>query len=175
MEIKEIIRITELVKKVNCQNYALISEVAKEMGVKKTMLMQFIVDNPGLFKLVEQKKGLAMKEVYTDAALNPETDEWVEVQKKVWEKKIHVFEMTYYDCHEFYFVDVDRDYDKRRYHLWRNTAEKVKELEDAGLIKKTTTCYGGFGDCRKWEGYIVNEGIIEKIRDAGWEVEMPEK
>jgi hypothetical protein len=38
-QLHEIQRIVYLVKEVNCENWATISEVAKEMGVKKTAVM----------------------------------------------------------------------------------------------------------------------------------------
>ena len=56
MDISEIKRIVELLQRANCERIALISEVAKEMGVKKTALMQYIEDNPKLFKLGEKIK-----------------------------------------------------------------------------------------------------------------------
>lgn len=165
MEIKEVTRITELVKKVNCQNYALIAEVAKESGVKKTALMQFIVDNPKLFKLVEQKKGLAIKVVYADAAQNPETEEWLEVQKKAWEKKIHIGELTYYGCHEYWIVPVERETKEAQY---RNTPEKIKYLVDNGVIAQQRVCTGGWGDASYNEVYLYTKEVQEKLEALGW-------
>ena len=104
MEISEIKRITELLQKVNCERIALISEVAKEMGVKKTALMQFIEDNPKLFKLGEKVKrtknaqttlGLGIMTAYLSADKNPETEEWIETQKKAWVRKVHIGERSY--------------------------------------------------------------------------------
>ena len=87
IDISEVNRIVELLKKVDCTNYALISDVSKEMGIKKTALMQFIVDNPKLFSLVEVTKkgksaGLGIKMVYLTAEQNPETEEWLDLQKE---------------------------------------------------------------------------------------------
>ena len=42
MDISEIKRIVELLQRANCERIALISEVAKEMGVKKTALIGLI-------------------------------------------------------------------------------------------------------------------------------------
>lgn len=46
MEINEILRIVNLLQKVDCTCYALITDVAKEMGIKKTALMQILKTIP---------------------------------------------------------------------------------------------------------------------------------
>lgn len=175
MEISEIKKIVELVKKVNCKNWALATEVAKEMGVKKTALMQFIVDNPKLFKVVPyiggitnnakaKNLGLVIKTVYGSAEENPETDEWLEAQKKAWEKKLHISLKDYYGTLEFYYIAED----KEREGQYRNTPEKIKELEDAGILKKTSVSYGGWGDCTTIETYRITNELLDKLAGAGW-------
>ena len=86
MDISEIKRIVELLQKVNCERFVLISEVAKEIGLKKTVLMQYIEDNPKLFKLGElaertkytkSTRGLGIIAVYLSADENPDTEEWL--------------------------------------------------------------------------------------------------
>lgn len=180
MEIKEIIRITGLLKKVNCQKFALISEIAKEMGVKKTALMQYIEDNPKLFRLNEVKdgkgnvKGLAVECAYQTAVENPWTDEWVEAKKKEWERKVFVSEMNYYGQHEFWYIGTDREDGWFRAGLWRNTPEKIQGLVDAGLVKEAESCYGGFGDCSHWKGLLLTSTVENALKDAGWELVFPE-
>ena len=56
-KLHEIQNIVRLIKKVNCTTYALITEIAKEAGMKKTAVMAFIETYPKLFDLVEVKKG----------------------------------------------------------------------------------------------------------------------
>lgn len=175
MKINEIKRIVNLVKEVNCENWAVISEVAKEMGVMKTAVMQFINDNPKLFKVVPyiggitnnakaKNLGLVIKTVYNSAEENPETEEWLEVQRKMWEKKIHIGERTYYGCHEYWLI-VEDDGKEGKY---RNTPEKIQELVDAGVIKKVGMCYGGWGDARHEEVFIFNDDVKKAIEDYGW-------
>lgn len=167
--------------KVNCQNYALISEVAKEMGMKKTAVMQFIDDNPKLFKLVEVTKkgnvvGLGIHTVYTDPAENPVTEEWLDKKKEEWANKIKVSEMSYYGVHEFYFLAVDEPRtNSLRENLWRNTPEKIQTLLDAGVICEKTTCYGGLGDCSNWEGLLLTTDAEAAIKELGWELVYPKK
>ena len=173
----QIKRMVDLIMKVNCQNYALISEVAKEMGMKKTAVMQFVDDNPKLFKLVEVKKGdkvqgLGIRVVYETPNQNPETEEWLEDKKVEWEKKIHISSQYYYSQLEFHHITVDSSEGKR--NLYRNTPEKIQELEEAGLITKTDCWYGGFSDSYKIETYRVNSDVIKKIEEAGWTTDWEE-
>ena len=180
MEISEIKRITELLQKVNCESIALISEVAKEMGVKKTALMQFIEDNPKLFKLGEKVKrtkntqttlGLGIMTAYLSADKNPDTEEWIEKMRKAWEKKIHIGERRYYTSHEYWLIPEEGDGKERKY---RNTPEKIQELVDAGVIKKIRTCYGGWGDARHEDVFIFNDDVKKAIEDYGWTTDFDE-
>lgn len=177
LTISEIQRIVNLIQRVDCLNYALITDTAKELGVKKTTLMQFIVDNPKLFKLVEvvkpKPKGLVIQVVYTDANQNPLTEEWLKVKKVEWCEKINVSEMSYYGQHEFYYLKVDDPKDSLREGLWRNTPEKIQKLVDAGVICEKSTCYGGFGDCSNWTGLILTKEAETAIKGLGWELVYP--
>lgn len=178
IDISEVNRIVNLLKKVDCTNYALISDVSKEMGIKKTALMQFVEDNPKLFRLVEVKKkdkvvGLGIHTVYTDPNQNPVTEEWLKVQKVMWGGKINVSEMSYYGAHEFYYLKVDDPKDSLREGLWRNTPEKIQKLVDAGAICEKSTCYGGFGDCSNWTGLLLTKEAETAIKELGWELVYP--
>ncbi len=180
MEIREIKRITELLQKVNCKRIALIGEVAKEMGVKKTALMQVIEDNPKLFKLGEKVKrtkntqttlGLGIMRVYLSADENPDTEEWIEKMRKAWEKKIHIGELRYYNCHEYWIIPEEGDGKERKY---RNTPEKIQELVDAGVIEKKSTCHGGWGDARYVDIFIFDDDVKKAIEDYGWTTDFDE-
>lgn len=172
--IKDIVR---LIQKVNCQNYALISEVAKEMSVKKTQVMMYIESHPKLFLLVEVKKGdkvqgLGIRTVYTDANQNPETEEWMKVKKAEWDHKLHVGGQYYYGQLEFWFFPEERSDSKES--KYRNTQEKLKELEEMGILKKTTQGYGGFSDYYRTEVYPCNSEVLEKLANAGWTTDFDE-
>jgi len=173
MEISEIKRIAELLQKVNCESIALISEVAKEMGVKKTALMQFIEDNPKLFKLGEKVKrtkntqttlGLGIMTAYLSADENPDTEEWMEKKKKEWDKKIHVGEQTYYGVHEYWLIPVDSGKEGQ----YRNTREKIKFLEKNEIIRKVSGGYGGFGDFHHAEYYPYSEEVQKALEAIWW-------
>ena len=178
LQISEIHRIVSLIQKVNCSTFALISETASELGIKKTALMQFIEDNPKLFDIIEATSkssrgvvktlGLAIRKVYLTAEENPVTEEWLAVKKKEWENKIQVFEQSYYGQHEFWYLAVDDE--KGRKNLWRNTPKKIQTLIDAGVIEMKTSGYGGFSDYYKWEGLLLTPDAEEAITDLGWEL-----
>lgn len=182
MEISEIKRITELLQKVNCSTHALISEVAKEMGVKKTALMQFIEDNPKLFSLGEARSrtikgivkslGLAIIRVYPTPEENPDTEEWMEKMKKAWDKKIHVGEQTYYGVHEYWLIPEDDPKSTndtfRKEGMYRNTPEKIKFLVEKGIIKKVSGGYGGFSDYYRTEYYPYGEDVQKALEGIGW-------
>ena len=182
MELNEVKRIVNLVKEVNCENWATISEVAKEMGTKKTALMQFINDNPKLFKVVPyiggitsnakaKNLGLVIKTVYNSAEENPETEEWLEAKKKEWEKKIHIGEQTYYGCHEYWLIPEEGDGKERKY---RNTPEKIKFLEEKGIIKKISGGYGGWGDYNRTEYYPYGDDVQKALEGIGWTTDFDE-
>ena len=182
MEISEISRIVNLLQKVDCIWYALIADVAREMGIKKTALMQFIEDNPKNFSIqeititsakgVKKTLGLGIRKVYLTAEENPVTEEWLAKQKSLWEKKVHISSQYYYSQLEFHHITVDSSDGKK--NLYRNTPEKIQELEEAGLITKTECWYGGLSDSYKIETYRVNSEDIKKIEDAGWTTDWEE-
>ena len=178
IQITEIHRIVSLIQKVNCSTFALISETASELGIKKTALMQYIEDHPKNFSIqeitstsakgVKKTLGLGIKKVYLVPEENPVTDEWLAVKKKEWENKIQVFEQTYYGQHEFWYLAADDE--RGRKNLWRNTPEKIQTLIDAGAIKMEKSGYGGFGDYHNWEGLLLTPDAAEAITKLGWEL-----
>ena len=182
MEISEILRIVNLLQKVDCTSYALITDVAKEMGIKKTALMQYIEDHPKLFDIIEATSksargvvktlGLAIRKVYVTPEENPVTEEWLDVKKKEWENKIQVFGMTYYGLNEFWYLAADDE--RGRKNLWRNTPEKIQTLIDAGAIKMEKSGYGGLSDYFNWEGLLLTPDAAEAITKLGWELIYPE-
>ena len=181
LQISEVQRIVSLIQKVNCSTFALVTETASELGIKKTVLMQYIEDNPKLFdvakvtskstKGVVKSLGLAIREVYLTPEENPDTEEWLEIQKKAWEKKIQVFEQTYYGQHEFWYLAADDE--RGRKNLWRNTPEKIQTLIDAGAIKMEKRGYGGVRDYYNWEGLLLTPDAAEAITKLGWELVYP--
>ena len=182
LQISEVHRIVSLIQKVNCSTFALVTETASELGIKKTALMQYIEDHPKNFSIqeitstsakgVKKTLGLGIKNVYLAPEENPLTEEWLDIKKKEWEKKIQVFEETYYYQHEFWYLAADDG--KERRNLWRNTPEKIQALIDAGAIKMKKSGYGGFTDYYNWEGLLLTPDAAEAITKLGWELVYPE-
>ena len=182
LQISEVRRIVSLIQRVNCSTFALVTETASELGIKKTVLMQYIEDNPKLFDVVTKvtskstkgvvkSLGLAIRKVYLTPEENPVTDEWLAVKKKEWEKKLQVFEQTYYGQHEFWYLAADDE--RGRKNLWRNTPEKIQTLIDAGAIKMEKRGYGGLSDYFNWEGLLLTPDAAEAITKLGWELVYP--
>jgi len=90
----------------------------------------------------------------------------------------------YYDSLEYWFIPEDFIPENNTLYkegAYRNTPEKIKELADAGVIKKVKKCYGGFSDCYYEEVYyggfsdcyyeevyIFNDEVKKAIEDYGW-------
>lgn len=187
-EISEIKRIVHLIQTVDCINYALVSDVAKEMAVKKTELMQFIEDNPKLFSVYRIDRstknstktlGLGIGKVYLTPNENPSTEEWMNDKIAEWDKKIHVAEMTYYNQHEYYYIpEDDPKSDNSTYAKtgkYRNTPEKIKELVDAGILKKSPAGYGGLGDYHEAQAYLYTAEVGKAIKEYGWTTDFIEQ
>lgn len=187
-EVGEIRRIVNLIQHVDCTNYALVADVAKEMAAKKTELMQFIEDNPKLFsvyridittKNTTKTLGLGIGKVYLTANENPDTEEWLNDKISEWDKKIHVAEMTYYGQHEYYYIpEDDPNSDSSTYAKqgkYRNTPEKIKELVDAGILKKVPVGIGALGDYHECEVYLFNAKVEEALKDYGWTTDFIEQ
>ena len=151
------------------------------MGVKKTALMQYIEDNPKFFKLGEKIKrtkntqttlGLGIITTYISADENPNTEEWLTKRKKEWENKIHIEEQTYYGYQEYFFIPEDgpnSTYDDyKKLGMYRNTPEKIKFLEEKGIIKKVNGGYGGFSDYYRTEYYPYNNEVQKALEGIGW-------
>lgn len=183
MKIEEIRRIVELLKKANCENYATVSEVAKEMGVKKTTLMQFIEDNHKLFSIGEVFKdntktpqGMAIFKVYLSSDENPNTEEWLDKMKSEWKNKIHIGQQTYYGVHEYWFIPEDDPKSAltsyAKFGLYRNTPEKIKYLVEKGIIKKIKDGYGGLSDYHRTEYYPYNGNVEKALKEIGWSTDF---
>lgn len=181
MNIEEIKRRTDLLKKVNNENYCLISELAREMKTSKTDLMQFIEDNCKLFsckpiekrtsKKTSKSLGLAITDVYLNAYENPATEEWLAKKTEEYKNYICISEIEYYGHIEGYFISIDFEKNSNnREHLWRNTQEKINKLVEQGVVCKHTFCIGCMSDLyySTFE-YALLGDWENKLKENGWE------
>lgn len=199
MDIQEIKQRVDLLKQVTQQRTVLISDVAKEMKVRQTDLMIFVNENPGLFhtepvwtykkeayyehtpfgkykssRSVQDKcKGLGINEAYLSAEDNFRTDEFVALMQREMAKTVWVSDWDNYGVIEGHYVaeDIPKDKDEHRYHLWRNTADKISQLKNLGILYGTTFYIGGAFDCNhyKKDTAITKEGA-DKARSLGWTI-----
>lgn len=196
MNIAEIKRKFELLKQVNGSTLLLISELAKELKVRKTDLMQFVIDNPKLFHtetkysyrkesyintvagqmfrdtryVVHKNLGLGIANVYLHPEDNFRTEEWLQKQIEDKAKYIHVSEFDNYGRIEGYYIGIDKESNsKYREHLWRNTEAKLKELKDLGVVSCGAFYLGGFGDCSKHSfDYTITPSGLSRLKEEGW-------
>lgn len=173
MNIKEIGRVVYLLQKANNQCYAYVSEIAKEMKVKKTDLTEFILNNPKLFVVVNDKKGMGVKECYESESSNPYNPEYLERQKREWARKLYVCQWDCYGQKEDYYLTVDANhysYNDKKYSdmvdKWRNTNDKIKEVEKSGHFFK------GMGSTGMFSGteipYCLSVQNMKDLIDEGW-------
>lgn len=160
--------------------------LAKELGVKKTEMMRFLNEGRYHFDMTEWtktdknsrvvKRWITVDKVFLDPINNPRNPEWLPMMKAKYAKYIYLRRVLDYGHLLGWKLVVDPAECKER--GWRNTEEKVKAIEDAGLLKTTTFCFGGFGD--SWNechlGFKPEEkdAAVQALKDAGWEVEIDE-
>lgn len=199
MDIIEIKRRVDLLKKVTQQRTVLIRDVAKEIKERQTDLMIFIEDNPKLFhtdqvwswkketyyepspfrkikcsRTVRDKcKGLGITEVYLAPEDNFRTDEFVALMQHKHAKTVWVSSWNNYGTIEGHYVerDLPSDKDEKRSYLWRNTEKKIKELKKLGVLQDGTFYIGGAFDCSTHEKDTkITKAGADKARAAGWTV-----
>ena len=175
IDIHKVIRVVDLLKQVNNANSCLVSEVAKEMGVKKTDLMEFINENTKLFLTVNSPKGKSIRYAYPSAECNHYTEEWLAKAKRDYAKTIYVSQWNCYGQLENYYVTQDANsiYDNScsfedKKYLWRNTAEKMDAFIKSGHF------FAGIGSTGMFTGtslpYCLKVEHMKALVDEGWTI-----
>lgn len=183
MNIEEIKRRVDLLKTANNKKYCLIPELAKELKVSKTDLMQFILDNPKLFytdnqwtfkvlpsKITIHNKnlGLGIQEVYILPEDNFRTEEWLQIQIDSKAKYIHISEFDYYGVRGYYIEIDKKEKSKYREYLWRNTEAKVIELQSLGITHKNTFYTDVYDNAAHSVDYAISPSELKKLDQLGW-------
>lgn len=165
VDITGISKTFHLLKEVNNKFLISVIEVAKEYGVKKTSLIEYIEANPKLFDLVTEKKSaLLIRTVYLDASDNPKTDEWLQKQIITRAKYFEIKEYDNYGYISGYYIQIDDT-------LWLNTKQKVMEIVDRFHLKPAMYVFGGYGDCstvKPKDGFEINLAQIETLKSEGY-------
>lgn len=197
MDIQEIKRRVELLQAATLQKSVLVKDVAKELKESQTDLMQFILDNPKLFhtdevwswkkgnykemtrfgavrstRAVKDKcKGLGIAEVYLCPEDNFRTDEHVAILQSRYARTVWLKDWNNYGTIEGHYVEEDAfdAKDEHRKHLWRNTAAKITELKNIGILRPRTFYIGGAFDCSEHDILTAIDGDgIAKAESLGW-------
>ena len=126
-----------------------VSNLAKELGVKTTTLMKFIVENDKHFQLHTDNKGTYVSQVYVGL-------EYIEYNKKKYKNTIFL-EKVYSD----YSNTVDE---------WANTPEKIDKIKD--YLQQVTFFGDGYsgGYTRKYDNYLSKQNI-KLLMSQGWKFE----
>lgn len=196
MDINEIKKRFELLKKIEGGTLVLVSKLAKELKIRETDLMLFIEGNPNLFEteykysvkkerytytmmgkrftdtqnVKDKLLGLALKEVYLTPSDNIHCEEGIQKRKEDYSKYIFIREFDNYGSIEGYYIEIDEPRkNNNNVHLWRNTKEKIEELKKLHVVSPGVFWLGGFGDCSKCErDYVITEKGLATLIKNGW-------
>lgn len=168
MDILEIKKRFELLKHIYSRTYCDVPALARELGVKKTNLMDFIEQNPKLFDVEDGKKGLIIRDVFLKPEDNRKTEEWL--KKKIEDNKmyIHIDEIDNYGRVVGYHILCDKQSNSHE-DLWRNTEEKIKVIQALGVTESKTFYFGWIGDSMQFNvKYYISEEGIKELEKHGW-------
>ena len=159
-------------------------DLAEELDVKKTDLMQFILDNKNYFALtmVTTAAGLVISKIYDKLEDNPITQEWLQKKindnkKTIWMSPIKEFNnlMGWCLCETTKDPDPSVFLNENRATKWKNTKEKLEEVKKLGFLHKQQFYFGPYNErkSRIFDNSILDAekaDIVEKFKSAGWSV-----
>ena len=160
-----------------------IAEIAEELRISKTDLMEFIIKNKDLFILQIPKSsiGLEIAKIYDSLEENPFTKEYI--AKKIEDNKKRIWFVPireYNSIAGWQFIessdigDSELNPKDRSKSLWKNTKEKANEIKKLGFLHKQQFYFGPFNERqpRIYDNAILEaerKEVIEKFKNAGWE------
>ena len=165
LNLKEVKESFELYK-VAFNKKSYVSNLAKELGVKTTTLMKFIVDNDKHFVMYQNDKGTYIYQIYLELKDKPGSDEFVAYNKEKYKNTLFLDTYSYpynEDVIEFHRIIEDKK-DNERSNEWRNTPEKVKAVKE--FITDTKVSIGM--DIYRYDDYIPKKNI-ELLITQGWQ------
>lgn len=153
-----------------------IQAVAKDLGVNRIDFFYFVAaTNKYHFKIRSNKAGVPQILAYYPNELeNKDNPDWLPYMKEKYAKLIFLRDVNNYGRIEGWALELDSKNEDG--YGWRNTEEKIKSIADAGLLKETTFCLGGFGD--SWNETHLGfrsedkDEVVKKLEAAGWTVEF---
>lgn len=194
MNIELIKSTVELLKIANVTSYVTIAELARELKIQKTKLVQFIEDNKKYFILSDRWEsktktvnttfggrkykdtvqvrgkhlGLCIEEAFLRIDDNYQNIEWVERMQVERGKYLYVTEANNYGFITGYYFDIDKDENhKYRYHLWRNTQAKIDSIKQ--YLHEGRFVVGGFGDSSSYiKKYAITNDNLNYLKSIGY-------
>lgn len=150
--------------------------LAKELGVKSTEMMRFLNEGKYHFRMTtwtyRDKKWVTVDKVFINDIDNPRNPEWLSMMKTRYAKMIYFKKVEWYGVLLGWKLEVDLM--NHGGYGWRNTKEKVKAIEDAGLLTNTCFSFGGIFD--SWSAYHLGfkpedkDTVVQNLKNAGWQV-----
>ena len=184
--IQSVMRIYKLLVMADNKHSIHVSEMAKEMGVKRTLLTEFILDNADNFRTGQDQKGLYVLQVFESGDKNPWCKLWLERVKEEEASTLTVIQWDCYGQKEEYYLpddtakvdnckyDTNPPYD-RWYWMWRNTTAKMDKVRESGHFHK------GIGSYDTWSGttlpYCLTVEEMKALIEDGWTLkgELPKE
>lgn len=117
--------------------------------------------------------GLGIVTVYLQAKDNYRTDEWLQEKIATSKKVLHINDWSNYGYIEGYYVNTDlqKEDDRFRMWLWRNTPAKMQWLRENGYLHRDTFSVGGFGDCAITTlDTAISLDKINELKQLGWSI-----
>jgi hypothetical protein len=164
-------------KRISGLAYSTVPDLAKELGVRKTVLLDFMDANSLHFTTChlkhfrKQSALLAVASCFLDPADNSQNkDLYVEKRQKLHSKDIQLSAMDNYGQISGYYIAPSSN-DLERQYL--NTDEKIQLLVKRFELPQARYSLGGFGDSSVIEpkdGFQISQKVVETLIAEGWTV-----
>lgn len=161
-------------KEINKVEVVGIPDLANELGVRQTTLMDLIEAEPKHFITESAQKGkkviLGVSGCFSDIADNPRNVEYVEKRKLEYAKTIQINYYNNYGSITGFYIEPSNDTLKSQY---LNTIEKIMSLKNRLSLKPAGYSIGGFGDSRFYSienGFEITGEQLNLLILDGWTV-----
>lgn len=156
------------IQKISLSNNVPFTALSKELGVRKTALMDFIELNPYLFevKAIKGQKELHICDVFSRICDNIKTEEWLNLKREEYDKALELDFLSDWGCIYGCYLEVSHSDHRKDEYL--NTKEKLEfVINKYNLIVKEDVSHGR--DYPKGSVKITYKEYDNLVRD-GWKL-----